>query len=361
MWVPEGDSTPPKKTEQIVHLAIPAGTLAGYVEIDLIDAKSGRIKEHYEFSNVICTAGMDGMFNGLGLVSSMLQTLTIGTGSTTPSPDDTRLDEQVAASTSDGGIDDVFGYVTGDGGGQFDLGNPYHFIQRTRVFTEGEANFPTLAEIGFRDNNAPEFQFTRALIKDVNGVPITIAKTDQDQLRILYEIRGYPVPSHFFGEFVLAESNTSHSFTGSAIDIDRADKGRSWTFSLNVQSGPDPRGQFHQLGAWGGAMRVYASASVPGNPTGTLSDWGWTGAVLAPSESLSQPYVCGSFTRTKQATFEPSDASFGSGGIQGMAVRYPSNEDVLALYFTPSIKKTDLQRLVIAYSATATASLTSSL
>jgi hypothetical protein len=294
----------------------------------------------------------------------MLSTMTIGTGSTAVSPSDLNLDELVASTSFDGGIADVFDYVTGSGGGPFDLGNPYHNIVRTRVFLEGEANFPALSELGWRSIGSPDFQFTRALIKDVTGSPITIAKTDQDQLRITYEIRGYPPTSQTTGSFVLADSETSHSFTASAIDIDNAAQGESWVFSLKAQTGPDPRGQFYDYGNWGGGIRAEVSASVPGNPTGTIQDWGWniggSGLVSPGSESLVQPYISGTFARTKQATWEPSEAAFGSGGIQGMTIAYAANEDVMAFYFTPSIKKTDLQRLIFTYTATTTASVTSS-
>lgn len=360
LWIPEVESMPPK--EQIINLSLPGGTLSGHVEIDLIDAKSGKVKEHYEFTNIILTAGFDGMMDGRTL-NSMMTTLTIGTGSTPVSPSDLSLDEEVEQTTNDGGIGEAFGYQTGSGGGPFNLGNPYHFNRRTRVFVENEANFPTLSELGWRSVGSPDYQFTRALIKDVSGNPITIAKTDQDQLRILYELRGYPPAAHFTGSFVLVNSETSHSFTGSGVDIDRTDKGRGWSFSLNVQSGPDPTGQFFEFGSWGGTSKVYVSASAPGNPTGTVTDWGWLaiGQATSDSESLTNPYISGSFVREKQATWDPATAAYGSGGIQGMTVRYGTNEEILALYFTPSIKKTDLQRLVITYSAIATASVTSSL
>lgn len=358
MWIPEVE---PMIEKQEIVLAIAAGSFAGFVKIELIEAVTGIVKECYEFPNIILTAGLDGLIAGRTLMNNMLSVLTIGTGSTSVSPSDLHLDELVASTSFDGGISDVFDFVAGDGGGPFGLGNPYHNVIKTRVFLEDEANFPTISELGWRSLATPNIQFTRALIKDVTGSPITIAKTSDDQLRISYEIRGYPPTVQTSGSFVLADSETSHSFTASALEIAVSSLGRNWVFSLKAQAGPDPRGQFFDYGAWGGGITAYASASVPGNPTGTVSDWGWSSGPVSPdSESLVQPYISGTFARTKQAIWEPSAATFGSGGIQGMGITYAAFEEVMAFYFTPSIKKTDLQRLVFTYTAITTASVTSS-
>ena len=367
LWVPEiGVEAPVKKAD--VHFDLPMGSIAGFVKLELIEAATGIVKECHEFPNIILTAGLDGLMDGRGM-NSMLTTMTVGTGSTPVSPSDLSLDEEVEQSSDNGGILDVFGYQTGSGGGQFDLGNPYHFIQRTRVFTENEANFPALSELGWRSLGSPDFQFTRTLFKDVTGSVITIEKTDQDQLRITYEIRGYPPAQHTTGSFVLLDSEASHSFTSSGIDIDRADTGRSWTFSLRAQAGPDPRGFFFEVGNFGGGgvagVTPFASASAPANPTGTTNDWGgWTGGqIQSVSQSFEPEYVSGSLVRSNKATWEPSEASFASGGIQGMVFKFTgaSNaENILAMYFTPSIKKTDLQRFTLTYNVSLTASLTSS-
>jgi hypothetical protein len=204
------------------------------------------------------------------------------------------------------------------------------------------------------------------LIADATGSPITIEKTDQDQLRITYEIRGYPPASHITGAFVLADSETSHSFTASGINIDDNAIGGVWSFSPSVASGFNNRGFFHAVGnfANAGAFAVdaYVSASAPGNPTGTTGQWGgWTAGSPRTMSGSAAPYVCGSFARTNFATYEPSQASFASGGIQGITIQFERFQaQILAMYFTPSIKKTDLQRLTLAYTTVLTASLTSS-
>jgi len=374
LWVPEiGVEAPAKKSH--VHVEMSMGSLAGYIEIELIDAATGVVKEYYSFPNMILTAGFDGLMSGITRMNDMINTLTIGTGSTAVLPTDLSLDEEVERTTNDGGILDVKGYVTGTGGGPFDLGNPYHFVKKTRVFVENEANFPTLSELGLRGVGSPEFQFTRALIRDVTGSLTTIEKTDQDQLRVTYEIRGFPPTSQITGTFVMADSGVTHSFTSSGEDIDRAhegtgngaNNGRAWTFGFNAQSGPDPRGFFFELGNFGGGgsagIKAYASASAPQNPTGTVAEWtGWTlGTGITVSQSNEPAYVSGTLFRSNKATWEPSAANFASGGIQGFNFKFTGNtngEHIMAMYITPSIKKTDLDRLVLTYNVAVTASLT---
>lgn len=365
MWIPEIRSENLTLEKPDIEIELSMGSLAGFVQIDLIDAVTGVVKEHYEFPNTILTAGLDGMISDLTLLT-LMQNLNIGTGSTTVTPSDLGLDEEVAITANNGGIGDVFGFQSGTGGGQFDLGNPFHFIKRTRVFVENEANFPTLSELGFRHLGSPDFQFTRTLIKDVTGSPITIEKTDQDQLRITYEIRGFPPTGHLTSSFVFLDSETSHSVTASGIEISDPGAGSEWGFSQFFSS----KGFFRIMGGagafggdgWGaGNILAFGSASVPKNPTGTIADWGWVVASQKSgvSQSLFQPYVSGTFARTKLAVWEPSEVLFGSGGIQGMTIQF-SAVAPFAMYFTPSIKKTELQRLSLAYRITVTASVTSS-
>ena len=372
LWIPEIQLESRKIFKKVnVNVNVSLGSLAGFIKLELLEAATGIVKECYEFPNIILTAGLDAMFIDDSQIfgtklSDLLNSLTIGTGSTVPDPSDLHLDELVASTTSDGGIPQTGGYQTGSGGGPFDLGNPYHFVVTTRVFVENQANFPTLSELGWRSTSTPEFQFTRALIKDVDGVPITIAKTDQDQLRITYELRFYPPTSQFSGSFILGDSETSHSFTGSAVDIDTVVAGKGWGFTA---AGGGTKGLFFGFGNWQGqsfkgqAATPYASASLPGNPTGTILQWdGWLGADTSDanmSESLFS-YRSGSLEQTKEAVWEPSRANFGPGGIQGMTFDYVKGGAIFAMYFTPAIEKTDVQRLRFIYTATVTASVTSS-
>jgi len=106
IWIPEihSEQREPIVKKQEIVLSLPVGTLAGFVKVELIEAATGIVKECHEFPNIILTAGFDGLFFNQGannsLLSSMLDRVTIGTGSTTVSPSDLKLDEEVERTSS---------------------------------------------------------------------------------------------------------------------------------------------------------------------------------------------------------------------------------------------------------------------
>lgn len=338
------------------------GSFVGIVEVELIDASTGYVKERHKFPNIILTAGMDALFvNSTQLPNStfddMMTNLFVGTGSTAVSPNDLALDEPVDNTTSNGGFGNVSGYVTGSGGGPFNLGEPYHFIRKTRMFVEGEANFPTLAELGWRNTvSSPNFQFTRALFKNSSGTPITINKTSEDQLRIIYEMRLYPPTAQFSGSFVLGSSETSHSWTASAVDIDQTD---GWGYGNN--------GIFKNFGKWfpttlGDDITAYSTASTPGNPTGSTAQWGWAGPDQQSSNFSRSffTYQSGSLEQARESTFDTARLNFGASGIEGMGIGWPAGGPHFAFVFNPPIAKTQFQKLTMVFTVSATASVTSS-
>ena len=357
IWIPEYDSSldTPIPTEVVV--AVHCGTFSGLCKVELIDGKTGEVKEHYEFPNVIVSNGLDQMGAGNILMSDFFDTLYVGTGSTTPSPSDVALEDPVGSTDSDGGFGGTSGYVTGADHGVFGLGNPYHFATRVRVFNENEVNFG-LTELGFSESVG---LLNRALFKDNSGTPVTINKTPTDQLKITYEMRMYPPTTHFSGSFVMANSDVTHSWTASAVDIDNSE---TWGF-VN-QSGQ--RGWFNGFGGWvnsglGRAEQVFVSASVPGNPTGTVVQWGWLtdGQNESATSRSIDPYVDGTFTRRRLAQWNPAKALFGSGGLQGFAFQYSRQQNQFGVYITPSIKKTDTQLLTFVWDTAFSASVTASL
>lgn len=361
LWIPEHtyEISSPERGE--VRVGMPETRIAGWFDVELIDAATNQIKKRYHFPNVITIHAMNAMGSGISTMTTLYDRLFVGTGSTTPTPSDLTLEASVGSTTSDGGFGDVIGYVTGSPHGPFLLGNPYHFRRITRVFIESEVNF-SLTELGFRDIiTSPNIQLNRALFKDSGGTPITITKTSVDQLKITYEMRLYPPTYHTSGSFVLANSETSHSWTASGVDIDNSS---NWGF---VFGGGPGSGWFRLLGTWvnglvGRSTQPFASASIPGNPTGTVTDWGWSGAQDNAGGNASRslfPYTCGSFFRRQLASWEPSVANFGSGGIQAIGHAYTFGFQ-MGVYFTPSIKKTDTDSLSLVFDTFFSASVTSS-
>lgn len=357
LWIPEMQHYAPEPQftlSQEIHLTLPKAQMAGYFEVELIEAATGRVKEHYQFPNVITVHAMNAMGHSQETIGSMIVELFVGTGSTTPTPNDLKLEAPIDSTNSNGGFADVQGYVTGSADGPHFLGNPYHFIRRTRVFTELEAT-GALTELGFRRlSGTPDVQLNRALFKNNSGTPITINKTSDDQLKIAYEMRLYPPTYQTSGSFVLAVAETTHSWTASAQQIaDQRDWGwQEFAFGMFSRMGSD----------WIGSTpldQVAASASVPANPTGTAANWGWAGFVNVSTRSLD-PYVCGSGLIRKNSQWNPAVANFGPGGIQGLAIAWANNGAQLAVYFSDPIPKTDVDILKLTYEIAFTASVTSS-
>lgn len=346
-FVPEPQFTP----SQDIHLILPKAQMAGYFEVELIEAATGRVKEHYRFPNVITIHAMNAIGSSVRRVSQLMGNLFVGTGSTVPTPSDLKLEAPIDDTTSNGGFGDVSGYVTGSAHGPFLLGNPYHFIRKTRVFVEGEAN-GVLAELGFRwIGGAPEIQFNRALFKNSSGTPITITKTSADQLKIVYEMRMYPPTYQTSGSFVLAVAETTHSWTASAQWIDN---GAAWGWG----------GLLNLMGvSWESFFvpdQVVASASIPQNPTGSAADWGWTGGVATDTRTIDS-YVCGSFTVRKTSQWSPAIANFGPGGVSGLQISWANtNQFQLAVYFSDPIPKINTEILKLTYENNFTASVTAS-
>lgn len=359
LWIPEISLDP--LINESLNLVVSAGNFVGLVEIELIEAATGRVKEYHKFPNIFLTAGMDGLFvDSVEIANStfdsMMDNLFVGTGSTVPDPSDISLEAPIDNTTSNGGFGNVSGYVTGSGGGPDNLGNPYHFIRKTRVFIESEAIDPALSELGWKATaTTPDFQFTRALFKDNGGSPITINKTSEDQLRVTYEIRLYPPTAQFSGSFVMGDSEISHSWTASATDIDQTN---TW--------GYDSDGIFRNFGKWrpftlGDEITAYPTATIPANPTGTVSQWGWFGPDQQStnfSRSLFT-YQSGSLEQARESTFDTARLNF-DGGIEGMAIAWPVSAPQFAFKFNPAIQKTDLQKLTMVFTLSATASVTAS-
>ena len=67
IWIPESFDHKTQVPEISIGFTIGVG---GYFVVDLLDAESGRIKEHYEFPNLITDLGLDAV---AGQINPQLQ------------------------------------------------------------------------------------------------------------------------------------------------------------------------------------------------------------------------------------------------------------------------------------------------
>lgn len=157
--------------------------IQGWFDVYLICKHSGRVKKHLSFPNLMLDVGLAELTAGTSLFGSSNTRLTrwcvVGTGNSTPAPGQTSLDNPVAATDFDANINEVR-----SSGEEF----VWRETRTTRVFQEGQAN-GNLSEVGFRGGPTTETFITRQLMRDDNGDPTTITKTNQELLRVDYRGR----------------------------------------------------------------------------------------------------------------------------------------------------------------------------
>lgn len=182
--------------DRTVELQLPLVGISAYITVELIDVKTGIIKQYLHFKNLITDAGLDRLGTNVGLDVIVFAAgggnfCGVGTGSTAPANTDTTLVSEVGTpatdrSSSNGGISNTYSYVSGP--------PDYHRGVRTFLFTETQGN-GNLTEIGIFSANTGGTMWMRQLLKDGGGTPTTVVKTSSEQLRVTYELRIQPLQS----------------------------------------------------------------------------------------------------------------------------------------------------------------------
>src|SRR5690606_39696105 len=183
IWVPEA---PMLNLRRYVEVGAVRHAIAveGYFTVELIHARTGLVKRRLHFRNLITNAGLDALAGGTQ-ISSLINYLAVGTGSSEPNYTDTILNAEIERTNSNGGFDDSDASV-----GSGSLVEYWRRI-RTRVFAQNQAN-GNLAELGFFSSSQGGTMWNRQLFRDELGNPTAITKTNEDQLRVTYEYRIYP-------------------------------------------------------------------------------------------------------------------------------------------------------------------------
>jgi hypothetical protein len=187
LWLPEAPHLWTRRPRfKTLGLIEPMIRVSGhFLEVALIHPATGKVVESYgPFDNMLLDQGLDLWQNmltdGVPNFANTLRWCRVGTGNTAPAENQAILDNQIAATNSNGGFATQQGVAAG---------NEYTWFRVTRVFLQAEAN-GTLAEVGMGGLNTTEL-FARQLIQDGLGNPTTITKTSDFQLRVVYEFRVY--------------------------------------------------------------------------------------------------------------------------------------------------------------------------
>jgi hypothetical protein len=225
LWVPEAPHLILNPfRESFVEL--PRMGCAGKFTVELVHSRTGEVAQRLEFNNIITNAGLDlmagirasGAFDGTMPMVPPSATLTssnyplnwcgVGTGSNVPAFTDTALQTQTLRTNEAGGFAPVNGRA-GD--------NSYSYTRITKEFTESQAN-ANLTEVGFFDASTGGIMFTRQLFKDGAGNPVTVTKTSDFRLRVIYEFRVYPIITDTAGSITVNGGAVSVTFRPYEID-----------------------------------------------------------------------------------------------------------------------------------------------
>lgn len=139
-------------------------------DIEVIDASSGKIKQRAYAENVICNS----LWTRLFTPSDYFNYIHYGTGSGTPSVSDTSLFTFLGYGTP-ATTDDVY---------TKDDTNGYVSLTRKIQLSETTAVGSTLTEVGIGYSTTAATLVTHAMLKDMNGNTISIAKTSTDIINI---------------------------------------------------------------------------------------------------------------------------------------------------------------------------------
>ena len=323
IWIPEAPMLNMRHYKEICGVSNMVG-VAGYFTVDLIHAASGLVARHLEFKNLIPDAGLEAA-GTTKIPGTLNQYCAVGTGSTAPAVDQTQLVAELARTNSTGSVLDV--------NSQDIAALGYCFVRVSRNFTTAQAN-GNLTEIGFFNAATDGTMLCRQLFLDEEGVPTTITKTSEFQLRITYEFRVYPS---------IADLVYSATINGSAMNITRR-PGAGWDLRNATSSGQPVSGGFGaSTASWeGGTAYSGTLGAVGSKPGGSLGN---------RTSTTEAAYVPLSFQR--EATHE-WDSTAGNGLIKtiilaGRAEGLASGNWTYQHQLTTALNKSNTQKLVVQY------------
>lgn len=171
-------------------------------DIEVIDATTGEVRQRAQAENVICAALWTRQFTP----ATYFNYIHYGTGSGTPAAADARLFTFLGYGTP----------LAGDDVAELNSANGYYSYKRKIALDSSTANGSTLTEVGIAYGTSPGNLVTHAMLKDMNGNQISIAKTGTDIVNIYATVflhfTTYDNGHIEFNNFVAANSSTDIAF-----------------------------------------------------------------------------------------------------------------------------------------------------
>lgn len=263
------------------------------------------------FPNLITNQGLD----RLGVGATILY-CSVGSGNSTPVAASTGLDSKIGSSVYRNNTINRGALATAPYYGW--VRQSYSFPVNTVVGNLSEVG------IGWANGTNNNSLFSRSLIKDESGNPITLSIVADDLLTITYELRLYPTLTDTVG--TIDTGLGTHTYILRAANVT---KGYYWNGDY---------GEYSAMG-YSSNAKTYPTdiGDVFNQPSGTES--GYLGYV----EQQAKPYTAGNYYRDVAFSFGVNSANHAA-GIRSLAWLSNSGLGACQIQFDPPIPKTNLQR-----------------
>lgn len=238
----------------------------------------------YTFPNLILNQGLDRM----GTNDHFNSYCQVGTGTTPPAATDTGLVSPIGSSEP----------VQSTGGGSAQgvvIGPPRYAYDRRVYRIPAGVGTGNLAEVGISwASGTGNTLYSRALILDGGGSPITITKLSDEVLDVTYELRTYIPTGDLTGEIVIAGS--THDFVSRAAEADQVKPQFDAGWGPHVYSGNlITRSGAMMANNQGNTAFTGNLATIDGKPSTTYG---------GPAASISSSaYANGTYTRAGTHTY----------------------------------------------------------
>jgi len=318
----------PKKTITLPARGAHMGHAGRYkVEVCRPD---GTVRESRPWrKNLILDRGLDELagenYNSL---DNMISHLVLGTGTSSPQPEDSDLESPVWESATSGSS------LVDDG---VSISEPPYYGWSTFQWESDPGDIPAGNYTNFGVGRVPgaggswTALWATQLFRDANDNPLTLTLLEGEFLRFTYEIRRY-APEDDFVQTDVDISGVLHTITCRPVRMRQGDSG--WAGQMNL------------------AVRAGGAVALDGNNDliGIGDSFGNTGN-RADAHTLGS-YTPGSFQREKEDVWDPGSINYSSGTrivLDRGSLSSSAFHSIWQNRFDPVINKTSDERLILKF------------
>lgn len=300
-----------------VHFTL-KGSVAGRVLITRPRADGSNEVVVPWFDNKILDAGLERLGSG-----SVVYYCQVGAGSVAPADVDVALGAFIASTST------VQSSSSGTSGAE-----PWYSYYRWTFRLAPGVGTGNISELGF-GWAANGSLFSRTLVKDEGGNPITITKLAEETLDVTYELRLYP-PAGGDVAFQTTISGQQYDCVSRVANANKYNyNGSGWNPQMLAVYGIGTPVYYWSAAAY----ETQALGVITGEPAGTPL---WTG-----DQSQAQAYVAGSKRRDFVSMW---GLNFGNHATGIGAIRFTSSGCDFQISFNPKIQKTAAKELSLNWS-----------